>query len=313
MRLVRTFIDAAAFRGAAVSIGNFDGVHRGHQAMLGTLVDRARERGVPSLVMTFDPHPIQLLAPEKAPPSLMTLEQKADAMAPLGIDCLLGYPTREGLLKLSADEFFERVIRDHLGAAGLVEGPNFHFGNRRGGDVTLLRQLCERDGLFCEILQPVDFDGVMVSSSRIRESVAAGRIDEANHLLGRPYELRGRVVRGDARGRTLGFPTANLADVPTLLPPPGVYAGRCSVSRDGIEASHAAAVHIGGNPTFGIDESKIEVHLIGFEGDLYDQPLPVELLQRLRGVESFDSVDALTTQLQTDVTHAAEVAQQTPN
>ena len=304
MQLVRSFIDAAAFRGAAVSIGNFDGVHRGHQTMLATLVAEAADRGVPSLVMTFDPHPIKLLAPEKAPPSLMTLEQKAEQIAALGVDCLLGYPTKPGLLNLTAAEFFDRIIRDHLGAAGLVEGPNFHFGRDRGGDIDTLRAMCEASGMFCRVLEPVDFGDVMVSSSRIRDAVGEGEVALAARLLGRPYELRGEVERGDARGRTIGFPTANLSGVKTLLPPRGVYAGRCEV--DGV--SFAAAAHLGGNPTFGIDAAKIEVHLIGFDGDLYGRTLSVALVERLRGVQAFDSVDELRTQLASDIAAAERLS-----
>ena len=297
MRLVRTFLDAAAFRGAAVSIGNFDGVHRGHQAMLATLVAEARQRGVPSMVMTFDPHPIRLLAPEKAPPSLMTLEQKAAAIGELGIDCLLGYPTQPALLELTAVEFFERIIRDHLMAAGLVEGPNFQFGRRRSGDVALLADLCEQNGMFLRVLQPVQAAGGMVSSSRVRAAIAAGDAGLAGDLLGRPYELAGVVARGDARGRTLGFPTANLDGIQTLIPAAGVYAGTVRIAgRD-----HAAAVHIGGNPTFGVDQTKVEAHLLDFDGDLYGQTLAVALHDRVRGVRQFDGPEDLKRQLAEDI------------
>ena len=313
MRLVRSFVDAAAFAGAAVSIGNFDGVHRGHQTMLRTLVSHAKSRGVPSLVMTFEPHPIALLKPELAPPSLSTLERKAELIAACGVDCLLGYPTARGLLDLTADEFFDRIIRDHLQAAGLVEGPNFRFGKARGGDVDLLARLCEREGMFLEVLEPVaddlegDGGGTMISSSRIRAAIADGRVAEAAGMLGHAYQIAGTVVRGDGRGREIGYPTANLDGVATLLPAAGVYAGRALL--EGV--SHAAAINIGGNPTFGVESVKVEAHLIGFDGDLYGRPLRVDLLRRLRGVQPFAGRDELVAQLAADVAAARAIVAET--
>ena len=321
MRLVRSFVDAAAFRGAAVSIGNFDGVHRGHRAMLETLVAEARQRDVPALVMTFDPHPIALLAPEKAPPSLSTLARKAELIAETGVDCLLGYPTKPALLNLSAREFFTRIIRDHLEASGLVEGPNFRFGRGREGDVDLLRDLCEAEGMFLRVLEPVgdllspetpslggedavQLGGEMISSSRIRRAIAAGEVAEAATMLGHAYRLTGLVRRGDGRGRTLGFPTANLHEVATLCPPPGVYAGRVRIEGDESSQPYEAAAHFGGNPTFGIDEGRIEVHLLDYDGDLYDRRLHLDLVGRLRDARRFEGPEALREQLARDVAAA---------
>ena len=306
MRLVRTFIDAAAFRGAVVSIGNFDGVHRGHQTMLRALVSKAHECGVPSLVMTFEPHPIALLAPEKAPPSLSTLDRKAELIGRCGVDCLLAYPTNRTLLELSAQEFFDDLIRDHLEATGLVEGPNFHFGKKRSGNVERLRSMCEANGMFLEVMTPVAdaATGEMVSSSRIRRAIADGDLGTACEMLGHTYQIRGVVRRGDQRGRTIGFPTANVEDIATLLPAAGVYAARCQID----DTTYAAAVNIGGNPTFDIDEQKVEAHLIGFEGDLYDQGLRIDLVSRLRGVRQFDGPDQLRQQLLRDIADATRAA-----
>ena len=207
-------------------------------------------------------------------------------------------------MDLTAEEFFRKVLVDVLAASGLVEGPNFRFGRDRGGDVDTLGTLCKAAGMSLTVLEPVAIDGEMVSSSRIRTAIGEGRIAGAVRMLGHLYELRGTVVRGDARGRTLGFPTANLSGVATLLPPDGVYAGVCRVG----DGSYPAALNVGGNPTFGVTERKVEVHLAGFAGDLYGCPLAVRLIDRVRGTLPFEGADALRRQIGEDVAAAARLA-----
>lgn len=303
MKLQHGFENPVNYAGGFVAIGNFDGVHRGHQRMISTLVDRAQSEGVPSVVLTFDPHPIEILRPEHAPPSLTTLARKAELLAKHGVDCVIAYPTDHALLQLSPEEFFQKIIRKELNARGLVEGPNFFFGRNRSGDVQTLKNLCEATQLSLEIVSPVRVGERLVSSSTIRGLIGAGEIAEAVELLGDAYRITGTVRTGAGRGRTIGFPTANLEDVQTLLPTDGVYAGTANI--DG--RTLAAAIHIGPNPTFQDGRQKLEVHLIDFAGDLYDRPLSVDFWDRIRGTQRFESPEALQAQLTVDVQHALEI------
>jgi len=286
-----------SLRTAFVTIGNFDGVHRGHQALLERLTEAARAVGVPSVVVTFDPPPLALLRPEALPPRLTTIEQRVDLIRQAGVGTVWILPTTWELLRLSADEFFQRVVIDCLAARGLIEGPNFFFGRDRGGTIDVLRRFCEDSGVTLEVIEPVQIEEAWVSSSAIRAALVAGDIGTAVRQLGHPYRLQGAVVDGAHRGRTLGFPTANLAEVATVIPGHGVYAGRVAIA----EHTYAAAVHIGPNPTFGEHSSKLEVHLLDFTGDLYGTTIAVDLLDRVRGVMRFSSVQDLLSQLRVDV------------
>ncbi|MCR9230229.1 MAG: bifunctional riboflavin kinase/FAD synthetase [bacterium] len=293
-----------ACRGGMISIGNFDGVHRGHQKMIQTLVDHARQRELPAMVFTFDPHPIHLLRPEHAPPELMGIEERAAILEQLGVDCVIAYPTSRELLNLSPQEFFQQILCDQLNARGLVEGPNFYFGKDRAGDVTLLESLCEEAGMFFKVVEPSMCAERMISSSEIRKAIQTGHVDLAAEMLGRLYQIKGTVGHGDARGRGLGFPTANLSGVPTLLPGEGVYSGFAITEGK----RFPAAINLGGNPTFQNQDAKVEVHLIGFTGEIYDQELRVEFLHKLRDVQTFVDVEALKTQLTIDVESAKKQA-----
>ncbi len=297
MRLVRGFGAAESFRGGYASIGNFDGVHRGHQAMLNALTSRARSDGVPAVAVTFDPHPIALLRPEATPPPLTSIESRAELLGRYGVDVTVVIPTDRQLLALTAEEFFDRVVRGELHAKGLVEGPNFFFGRNRSGNVTVLRSLCAAHGLAFDVVPPVTVDEQLVSSSVIRSLIESGDLGHAVRLLGHPYRISGSVVRGAERGRTLGFPTANLFDIPTLIPANGVYAAVAGT----VAGRRAAAVNVGPNPTFGEAARKIEVHILDFEGDLYGRVLEVDFVDRVRDVKRFASVEELQAQLQRDV------------
>ncbi len=297
MRLVRGIDDIEICRGGYASIGNFDGVHRGHQAMLNVLTGLARSNRVPAVAVTFDPHPIALLRPEATPPPLTTIEYRAELLGRYGVDVIVVLPTDRQLLALTAEEFFDSVIRSQLRAKGLVEGPNFFFGRNRAGNVTLLRSLCTANNLSFDVVPPVTVDEQLVSSSVIRSLIEAGDIAHTVRLLGHPYRVQGRVGRGAERGRTLSFPTANLTDVATLCPANGVYAAWALVD----SRRHSAAVHVGPNPTFGEAARKVEVHLLDFDGDLYGQSLDVDFLDRIRDVKRFESVDDLKAQLARDV------------
>ncbi|WP_339734919.1 bifunctional riboflavin kinase/FAD synthetase [uncultured Gimesia sp.] len=293
-------------QGGIVSIGNFDGVHRGHQLMIQALVQQARDEKLPAIVFTFDPHPIQLLRPDHVPPELMGIEDRAAILESLGVDCVVAYPTDRALLNLSAEEFFQQVLCDQLQAKGLVEGPNFYFGKDRAGDVKLLQTLCERAGMFFKVVEPSLCDTRMISSSEVRKAIQSGEVALAEKMLGRPYQIKGTVEHGAERGRKLGFPTANLSQVATLLPAAGVYCGFGIVG----EQRYPAAIHIGANPTFHNSEIKVEVHLIGFSGEIYDQVLEVDLIERLRATEVFSDAEALKTQLAIDIDSAKKQLKQ---
>jgi riboflavin kinase/FMN adenylyltransferase len=305
MTLLHGFQQPEAYRGGYVAIGNFDGVHRGHQRMVHRLVERSRAEGVSAVVLTFDPPPGELLRPGKMPPRLSTLERKVELLTRHGVDTVVVYPTDLEFLNLDPVEFFRRFVERELDACGLVEGPNFFFGRDRQGDVTTLRKLCESSGRSLEVVEPLVVDGEMVSSSRIRRAVSAGDLRCAVQLLGHQFRVRGRVVRGEGRGRGLGWPTANLADVETLLPADGVYAGVGHVG----DRVLPAAVHLGPNPTFGERQRKLEVHLVGFHGELYGEWLSVDLLEQVRGTEKFPDVHTLQTQLRKDVAAVQSIAE----
>ena len=295
--------------GSAVSVGNFDGVHRGHAAIVARLVALARRLGVPAVAFTFDPHPAAILRPETAPPPLSSAARRARLLLDLGLDAVVVQPTDRALVSLSAEEFFRQVLRDRLRARAVVEGGDFRFGAGRGGDLALLGTLCAAAGMELETVPPVVSGGEPISSSRIRGLVAAGRVREAAALLTAPYRLTGRVVEGARRGRTLGFPTANLADIATLLPAAGVYAARVTIPSG---SWHAAAVHVGPVVSFGETRITVEPHLVGFSADLYGATLDVDFIDRLRDTRRFASVDELKAQLAADVAGATAVVAAAP-
>lgn len=294
------------FRHAAVSIGNFDGVHRGHARIIERLAGLARRAGTSSVIFTFDPHPDRILRPEQAPAPLGWTELKARLLAELGADALVVYPTDRALLEFDAGEFFDRIVRGRLAAQALVEGPNFFFGRHREGDIGLLRRLCDDAGVRLEVVEPVAIDGEIVSSSRVRGLIAAGGVEQAGRLLTRPYRIRGTVVHGAGRGVTLGYPTANLGRIEALLPGEGIYAGRAWLG----DAPWPAAVSIGPNPTFGEAAAKVELYLIGYQGCLYDRAVEVDFLVRLRDIQQFGSVEQLVLQMDRDVAATREIVEQ---
>jgi riboflavin kinase/FMN adenylyltransferase len=294
-------------RGGVVSIGNFDGVHRGHAALLAELRRQAHADSVPAVALTFEPHPLELLRPGQAPPLLTTPEDRSRLLQESGADRILVLRVTQEMLALQATEFFARVIQERLATRALVEGMNFGFGRGREGNVETLARLCEPAGIRLTIVPPVVLDGVEVSSSQVRSFLTAGSVREAATLLGRPYRLHGTVGTGQRRGQKLGFPTANLEQLRTLAPGDGVYAVRVPVGAEQLRP-YAGAANIGPNPTFGENARKVEVHLIGFQGDLYGQPLAVDFLDRLRDTRPFGSVAELGAQLRRDIEAARAIA-----
>jgi riboflavin kinase/FMN adenylyltransferase len=292
-------------RGAYVAVGNFDGVHRGHSRLIARLRANAEAAGAAALALTFDPHPVLLLRPEEAPVPLVWLERKASLLEESGATEVGVFRTGPWLLGLTAREFFDRVIVDRLGARGMVEGPNFAFGRDRGGDAALLAGWCRAAGLGFEEVEPTVVEGELVSSSRIRRSLAQGRADEACRLLGRPHRLRGLVTHGAGRGAGLGFPTANLDAIDCLIPTDGVYAARAYL--EGRSLPYPAACHIGPNVTFGEQIRKVEAHLLDYDGDLYGQTIELDFLDRLRPTRPFAGLDDLLAQIRADVERTREI------
>lgn len=289
-------------------MGNFDGVHLGHAAIVERLRAAAARLGVPAVAVTFDPHPASVLRPDAAPMPLTTPARRAELLLGLGLDAVHVQPADATLLAREAEAFYDEILVERLRVRAVVEGADFRFGARRRGDVALLASLCRRDGVELEVVPAVVVDGEPVSSSRLRSLIAAGAVAEANALATAPYRLTGTVITGARRGATLGFPTANLSGIATLLPAGGVYAGR--VPLDG--SWHAAAVHVGPNVSFGETAISVEVHLLGFSGDLYGTPLDVDLLGRVRDTRRFASVDELKAQLAADVAATKRIVADAP-
>jgi riboflavin kinase/FMN adenylyltransferase len=278
-------------------VGNFDGVHRGHATLIQELRIHAQAVAGPAVVLTFDPHPLQVLRPEQFMPQLTLLEDRIENLHAVGADHVLILQVTPDLLYLSAAEFFVRILCEGLTARAVVEGFNFGFGRNREGNVETLISLCRDHGVVSSTVPPFLVDGVPVSSSRVRNYLTSGDVRAAAGLLGRPYRLRGIVGTGQRRGRVLGFPTANLEDIRTVVPGNGVYAVHARLG----DASWPGAANVGPNPTFGEQARKVEVHLIDFDGDLYGEPIAVDFLTRLRDTRPFSGVPDLVKQLTEDV------------
>ena len=285
-------------RGAFVAVGNFDGVHRGHAHLLGRLKARADAAGVPALALTFDPPPATFLRPETAPAPLTWLDRRVALLREQGVEVAV-FRTGPWLLGLTAREFFDRVLVGQLGARGIVEGPTFGFGRDRGGDARLLGGWCAAAGLGFEVAAPTHDDAAIISSSRIRQALGTGAVEDAARLLGRPHRIRGFITHGAGRGAGIGVPTANLDEIDTLIPDDGVYAVRAHV--EGRAAPLSSACNIGPNPTFGEQSRKVEAHLIDFQGDIYGRGMELDILARIRPTRRFAGLDDLLAQIRDDV------------
>jgi riboflavin kinase / FMN adenylyltransferase len=286
---------------SVVTIGVFDGVHKGHQATIGHTVARARELGVQSVVVTFDPHPAEVVRPGSHPAVLTEPARKAELIEALGVDVLCVVPFTPEFSRLPAEQFVHDVLVEHLHATLVVVGANFRFGHRAAGDVALLEQLGRTFGFGVEGGPLVAEDGTVFSSTYIRSCVDAGDVGAAAAALGRPHRLEGVVVRGDQRGRELGFPTANLlCHRYAAVPADGVYAAR--LIRRGQREPLMAAVSVGTNPTFSGRERRVEAYALDFSGDLYGERLALDFVAHLRGQVRYDSIEPLIAQMEQDVT-----------
>ncbi len=300
MEVIRGFPADPPARGSVLALGTFDGVHRGHQALLGEAVRRGVERGAASIVLTFDPHPLQVIAPPPEPFLLTTLEERLELFAGVGLTAACVIPFDDALRRLGAGEWVDLLHR-RMAMAEVVCGANYTFGRDRGGTVALLRALAPARGFTVHVPAQVHVGGTLVSSTLIRRLLRAGDVREAARFLGRWYALEGVVGRGDARGRALGFPTANLRPPEEkLIPAGGIYAAFARTA----SGVYQAAVSVGTRPTYGPGALTIEAYLLDFAGDLYGQPLRVDFVQRLREEIAFASEAALVRQIEDDVAEA---------
>ncbi|MEA3052317.1 MAG: riboflavin kinase / adenylyltransferase [Sphingomonadales bacterium] len=290
-----------ALRGGIVALGNFDGFHAGHQAVVARAVERARAEARPALVATFDPHPVRFFRPQTPPFRLTGLDQRERLFAAAGADAMIVFRFGAELAATSADRFIARNLLELIGAAGVVTGEDFTFGRGRSGDVEVLKEAGARLGFSVDAVGPVCDEDGPISSSRIRDSLVAGDCAEAARLLTRPFAIEGVVEHGDKRGRMIGYPTANVALGPYLRPRFGIYAVRGRLA-DGRRLSGAA--NLGIRPTFEPPRELLEPYFFDFDGDLYGQTLEVELIAFLRPEAKFESLEALTAQMAADCEEA---------
>jgi riboflavin kinase/FMN adenylyltransferase len=305
-------------RAPTVAIGNFDGVHRGHQALLSAARAQADATGGEAVVLTFSPHPAQFFAPQLAPPMILPLERRLELLAAAGADVVVIEPFDAAFAAIDAGRFVTEVLAGDLGARHAVIGYDFSFGSGRAGTPELLGELGARVGMGVTVVAAVRVEGIVCSSTKIREFVLEGRVEGARMLLGRPYEISGVVVRGAGRGRALGIPTANVQPEGELLPRTGIYAAR-AFQLDGPPAPDGAAsaarplapaaLSVGTNPTFvpGGRDVTVEAYLLDFDGDLYGARLRLELVQRLRDERRFGTVDDLLAEIRNDIARAREI------
>ncbi|MFB4316652.1 bifunctional riboflavin kinase/FAD synthetase [Actinomadura sp. 21ATH] len=294
---------------SVVTIGVFDGVHRGHQRIVRAAADLARERGVRSVVITFDPHPDEVVRPGTHPPLLASTRRRIELLEGLGTDAVAVVPFTLELSKVPPDEFVQSVLVDRLHASHVIVGEDFRFGHKAKGDVPLLRELGEKYDFTVDGM-PLVANGGTISSTYIRERLDAGAVEDAADALGRPHRVEGVVVRGHQRGRALGFPTANLESLPhTAIPADGVYAGRLVCDSDRYPAfSWPAAISIGTNPTFEGGERTVEAYALDRDDlDLYGEHMAVDFEARIRDTLKFDSIEALIEEMHRDVARAREL------
>ncbi len=303
MRVFRT-LPAAAASPVALTIGNFDGVHLGHQAMLARLADTARQLRVPPCVMTFEPHPREFFAPDQAPTRLTSLREKLELIERFGVESAYVRRFDFEFAKTTPEDFIEHILRRGLNARWILVGDDFRFGARRGGDFAMLKQAAGRCEFEVHAMTSVMADGVRISSTAVREALAAGDMRRAQHLLGRPYSISGRVVRGDRIGRKLGFPTANVLMKHNRPALSGIFA----VEVHGLDAQPLpGAASLGVRPTItNIPQPCLEVHLLDFARDIYGAHLQVDFLHKLRDEEKYADVETLKRAIGNDVANTRD-------
>ena len=306
MQIIRDILTHSRFADPIVSLGNFDGVHLGHQAIIRQVVQDARTNNGTALVLTFYPHPLSVLRPAQSLPLILSLREKLLRLQQSGIDAVLLQHFTRPFSLLSAEDFIQRYLVTALGVKKVIVGHNVSFGYKRTGDARVLESYGQKYGFSVQVVGPVLVDGREVSSTEIRATLIRGDLREVSRLLGRPYAVSGRVVKGFQRGRGIGFPTANLLPKGDLLLPNGVYAVRCELNDQRV----LGVANVGMNPTFGNNVRTIETHLFDFSADIYGKRLRVSFIERLRGEQKFSSLDALKRQIGVDAERARMLLEQ---
>ncbi|MBI5846986.1 MAG: bifunctional riboflavin kinase/FAD synthetase [Nitrospirae bacterium] len=297
------------FTNSVITLGNFDGIHLGHQELVRMVMKRAQEIQGQSMVVTFRPHPLKVLAPDKCPPLISIYEEKIELFKKLGIDVLVKIPFSLHFAEMSPREFVKKILCDLLGTKEIFVGCNYRFGKGREGTTETLKQMGEEFGFRVNEVEQIFLKSELISSTKIRQLLRAGEVEHAAELLGRPYAITGIVVKGDSRGKTLGFPTANIASKHAIIPSNGVYAVKLS-ARD---TCHDGVVNIGLRPTFETKSLAIEVHVFDFNEDLYGEEVTVYFIKKLRKEKKFDSADALIAQITKDIAEAKTVLAENPD
>ncbi|MGC2064404.1 MAG: bifunctional riboflavin kinase/FAD synthetase [Thermodesulfovibrionales bacterium] len=291
------------FTNSIITLGNFDGLHLGHQELIRMVISRAKETGAVSMVVTFRPHPLKILCPEKCPPLISIYEEKIKLMEDLGIDVLVKIPFTLEFAGMTPEAFVREVLCGMLGAREIFVGANYRFGKERKGTVQILRDLGRECGFVVKEVGQISLGGEVISSTKIRCLLKDGEVDQASRLLGRAYAITGVVVRGDGRGRTLGFPTANIAPKHAIIPAHGVYAVRLFVR----DRFYDGIANIGIRPTFSKETLSIEAYLFAFDEDIYGEEISVYFLEKIRDEKKFGCVADLVSQIRDDIEIAKQI------
>ena len=303
MEIIRDLDSLKPYPFPVVALGNFDGVHVGHQTILRAAIERARAAGGSALAVTFDPLPAKVLNPKRAPRLILTPEDKHELLRSFGLDGVIVLTFSAEFSMLSPEEFLREYLRRRIGARIVVVGHSISFGHARAGNAEVMGRLGRELGFETAVIGPIECDGIVVSSTQVRAMIAAGDMKRAAILLGRPHFLRGPVVHGRERGRTIGFPTANIQSRTECLPPDGVYATRVVME----EGSYPSITNIGMRPTFGEPERSIEAHIFDFNRDIYGREVKLEIAERIRPERKFESAQALAAQIASDLQRAKEI------
>lgn len=296
------------FTNSIITLGNFDGIHLGHQELIRKVIRRAKETGGSSIVVTFRPHPLKILAPDKCPPLISIYEEKIRLFERLGVDVLVKIPFTMEFSSMKPEDFVKNILCDLLGAKEIYVGYNYRFGKGREGDISRLKEYGKEHGFSVIEVDQVSLNGEVISSTKIRQLLRDGSVEHAAKLLGRSYAITGIVIKGDGRGKELGFPTANIASKHSIIPANGVYAVRLFVRDrycDGI-------ANIGLRPTFNKHDLTVEVHLFDFNEDLYGEDIRVYFIKKIREEKKFASASALITQITADIRTARQILSETP-
>jgi riboflavin kinase/FMN adenylyltransferase len=303
MEIIRDLDSLGSYPFPVVALGNFDGVHVGHQTILKVALERAHATGGSALAVTFDPLPAKVLNPNRAPRLILTPDDKHELLRSFGLRGVIVLTFSRELSMVSPEDFVREYLCRRIGARIVVVGHNVSFGHARAGNAEVMQQLGRKLGFEATVVGPIERDGIVVSSTQVREMIAAGNMNRTAILLGRPHFLRGPVVHGRERGRTIGFPTANIESRTECLPPDGVYATRVVME----EGSYPSITNIGMRPTFGEPQRTIEAHIFEFNRDIYGREIKLEITERIRPERKFESAQALAAQIAADLQRAKEI------